>query len=1126
MMRKKAISLLVVMSAALQFFLPVSGAEAPIIVQISNDEPGKVTIEADIGTKGEAVTVAVFNPGKSIADASCVSSQNYTDVFVYNDIVLSDATGNLCVSAEGDFENHEKYTVYLRTADGREYSDEFSYYNDDERLTYISYKENSVILEGTKNGCAHIVILNPGYSADDYKNNIGGAVLCDRKVEAPDGEYKTEVSGIDFSKGDYKLCVDGESYTLRKPVDFYVSPAGSNLNDGSIEKPFLTIAGARNYLRKNPQNAPVNVILSGGEYLVTSVTAFSDADSGTVEFPVVYKVREGETAELSGAKKLKADDFAPVTDKDILDRMYPGMEGKVYQLDLSKYYIQKSLYDFGAAFDDEDEAGMEATPLGFYLNGNKQSIARYPNVGYESFGDSVVKNGGERDGNGTKGGGIFKTLCAERWAQADDMFIEGFFRYTWHKEWAKVGTVDAADNTLSLKSWTMYGIYPQGRWAAVNLLEEIDIPGEWFVDKDTATLYYYPPHKLTSADDFELSVLCNDIISINGASNIRFEGITLRNNAYLGEKSKNAKAYYNLNNQSLYADGITVGGGSSHVRISGCTFENLVGRGVGIIDNSASYVTIDGCVFRNCETACRMDGGDAVTFERNYNVLKNSDLSDLYNGVHLNGFGNVVKNNVIHNVSQNGIVYAGNENIIKYNEFYNVSNRYADGGAVYAGRSWAKYANRINNNLFHNIGPFDAMGKEVWIVYWDDMLGGSVMKNNIVVGNGRSDVRGVQVAQGPDNVIEGNTFVDFPKSAVDMSYRSAEGANPNIAQCRNTINSYTQGQIARWGLEKLMQIDAGNVLTWASYRENLTIRNNVYSDCAEFYLDDPSGYSAGTWKKIRGKAEAQVTLENNSEADVSVYVNPQSYDYRIKDEYAKNYPENCLNESNFSMDSVGIQGKVLADAEYAGFGLLYPSKNLSGVDKNNVTLVWEKSEFSDYYKYEVAKDAQFAEIVCGGTTIDTVAEISLTGNDGLYYWRVTAVNNSRQSPYQRVSETAMFATGNSPIGPQFGGTVFERNGKTIIIDEALKNDVIAIKEKISGGNGGEYCVSYALAFYNGKRLVYVKTAEQVFDEKDTLKKVMEFNMPKEEFDKVSLIRLRDFGTMAPYGENYLYEKNK
>lgn len=827
-------------------------------------------------------------------------------------------------------------------------------------------------------------------------------------------------------------------------------------------------------MRKNPQNAPVNVIIQDGEYLVTSVTAFEAADSGTVEFPIVYKAQNRENVKLSGAKKLNAEDFIPVTAENILKKMCPGMEGKVYQLDLSKYYIQKSLYDFGAAFDDEDEAGMDATPLEFYLNGKKQSIARYPNKGYISFENSIINSGGERDGNGTNDAGIFKTARSEGWAEADDMFIEGFFRYTWHKEWAKVSSVNASDNLVNLKSWTMYGLYPEGRWAAVNLLEEIDIPGEWFVDKDTAVLYYYPPHKLTQSDDFELSVLCNDIIRIDGASNIRFEGITVKNNAYPGDKSKNAKAYYNLNNQSLYSDGITIGGGSSHIKISDCVFENLAGRGIGVIDNTASYVTVDSCVFRNCETGCRIDGGSSVTFEKNYNVLKNSDLSNLYNGVHLNGFGNVIKNNVIHNVSQNGVVYTGNENIIKYNEMYNVSNKYADGGAVYAGRSWAKYANEINNNLFHDIGPFEPVGKEVWIVYWDDMLGGSVMKNNIVIGNGRDDVRGVQVAQGPDNIIEGNTFVNFPKSAVDMSYRSAAGTNPNISQCRDSINGYTSEQVERWGLARLMQIDVSNIATWSLYKENLLIKNNVYSNCTSFYHDDPSGYTAQTWKDIRAKVEAEATLENNSQADMSVYVDPQNYDYRIKNEYVKNYPKDSLTESNFSMDTLGIQGEISPHIEAAEFELLYPINRESGIDENNVTLIWENSDFSDYYKYEVAKDAEFSEIVCSGTTIDTVVETTLPEQDTLYYWRVTAVNNSRQTPYEKVSKIGVFTTGDADTEPQFEGLVFEKNGTSIIIDEALENDIITIKEKISGGSEEKYNVLYALAFYNNEKTYICK----------------------------------------------------
>lgn len=56
-----------------------------------------------------------------------------------------------------------------------------------------------------------------------------------------------------------------------------------------------------------------------------------------------------------------------------------------------------------------------------------------------------------------------------------------------------------------------------------------------------------------------------------------------------------------------------------------------------------------------------------------------------------------------------------------------------------------------------------------------------------------------------------------------------------------------------------------------------------------------------------------------------------------------------------------------------------------------------------------------------------------------------------------------------------------------------------------------------------KKLIYVKTADVAFNQKDTLQSIMEFNMPGGVFNKVSLIRLKNFETMAPYGKNYVYE---
>ena len=89
--------------------------------------------------------------------------------------------------------------------------------------------------------------------------------------------------------------------------DLYVSPSGSNQNDGSVESPFATIAHAqtvvRNFKGQNPSE-PITVYLRGGKYYLTEPVVFGAEDSGSEEAPIAYKANEEEIPQILGGVSL------------------------------------------------------------------------------------------------------------------------------------------------------------------------------------------------------------------------------------------------------------------------------------------------------------------------------------------------------------------------------------------------------------------------------------------------------------------------------------------------------------------------------------------------------------------------------------------------------------------------------------------------------------------------------------------------------------------------------------------------------------------------------------------------------------------------------------------------------
>jgi hypothetical protein len=80
---------------------------------------------------------------------------------------------------------------------------------------------------------------------------------------------------------------------------YYVSPAGSDANPGTLAAPFQTISKARDVVRtvNGTMTGDIVVTLRGGTYALTSPLAFGTADGGKNGYYVRYVAYTGETSD-------------------------------------------------------------------------------------------------------------------------------------------------------------------------------------------------------------------------------------------------------------------------------------------------------------------------------------------------------------------------------------------------------------------------------------------------------------------------------------------------------------------------------------------------------------------------------------------------------------------------------------------------------------------------------------------------------------------------------------------------------------------------------------------------------------------------------------------------------------
>jgi hypothetical protein len=88
----------------------------------------------------------------------------------------------------------------------------------------------------------------------------------------------------------------------------YLSPDGNDSNPGTADKPLATLMAARDkartYLKANDKSQPVEVIALEGEYFMFQPLHLTADDSGTSDFPLIFKAEEGKKVIFRGGVKL------------------------------------------------------------------------------------------------------------------------------------------------------------------------------------------------------------------------------------------------------------------------------------------------------------------------------------------------------------------------------------------------------------------------------------------------------------------------------------------------------------------------------------------------------------------------------------------------------------------------------------------------------------------------------------------------------------------------------------------------------------------------------------------------------------------------------------------------------
>ncbi len=524
---------------------------------------------------------------------------------------------------------------------------------------------------------------------------------------------------------------------------FYVSPQGDDTwtgrratpNRARKEGPFATLERARDAIRalkragKTPTGG-VTVALRGGTYFRARAFTLNAEDSGSAGAPIVYRPYKNEEVRLVGGKEIRG--WKPVSDPDILSRLNESVRGKIMEIDLKAFGVT----DFGRITNGGHGRTAQPEVMSLLFNDLALPIARYPNEGWAKVGDTPAGRNGDRF--------TFEGDRPAHWKSLEDVWLYGYWTYDWADSFEQIVAIDTERHAfVTAPPLPTYGYTKGHRYFALNVLEELDAPGEWYINRSAGRLYLYPPTPLDTARTV-VTTLQEPLITLNNAAYITVQGVTL---------------------EATRGDAATVDGGS-HDLIAGCVIRNA--NRYGIVFNGGTENGAQSCdLYALGLGGIILNGGDRATltpgklYAINNHIHHFSTWFRTYRpAVSLGGVGNIVAHNRIHDAPHSAIQGGGNEHLIEFNEIYKVCLETGDAGAFYMGRDFTQRGNLIRYNYFHHLRAGSIAGEEgfteVMAVYLDDCLSGETIFGNVFYKAGRA----AMIGGGRDNTIENNIFVD------------------------------------------------------------------------------------------------------------------------------------------------------------------------------------------------------------------------------------------------------------------------------------------------------------------------------------------------------------------------------
>ena len=660
-------------------------------------------------------------------------------------------------------------------------------------------------------------------------------------------------------------------------------------NAGRSDGPLATLEAARQRIRELKRNGPlpaggVEVLLSGGRHYLPAPFKLAPEDSGTAGAPVAYRSAPGERAVLSGGRRITG---------------WRKQGGPLWTAELPE--VKSGAWRFEQLF----------------VNGQPRSRTRLPRKGFFRVARQIPDAPSPDGGNAPL---KYNTPCHQfgcapgdwdpAWTNLQDVDVTVY--HFWTDTHLKVKAVDSDNNIVSFvnpaqkqfveDSFSITATTPGARYVVENVFEALDEPGEWYLNRKTGVLYYWPKpgEDMTRAE--VVAPRLTALLQVSGepakqraVEHVTFSGLSFEHCHYevppgmvnnTQASATVAAAIQLVGARYCVLENCEVSqiGGYAVELLGGCRDNRFVGNHLHDLDAGGFRVTSgDFC-------------GDPVQKEPKYilnpwwrtagNVITDNVIchygerfASAVGVLLMHTEGNTVAHNHIHHGYYTGVSVGwrwgytrsiSRDNRIEFNHIHDIGQGLlSDMGGIYT--LGVSPGTTVRNNLIHDV---DANHYGGWGIYHDEGSTHILVENNIVY---NTKFAPFDIHYSKECTVRNNVFA---LGRMDQLARTTAEPHESV---------YFEGNIVYWTAGKLF---AGN---WKDklYEFHVSPKNDksravkmsrTFTCDWNLYFNptlkrDEADFDGGTWEAWRKRG-----LDANSAYADPLFVDPDRGDFRLKPE--------------------------------------------------------------------------------------------------------------------------------------------------------------------------------------------------------------------------------------------------